>query len=377
MSSNKGNMNDTDKTGEIIYWVIIIILLFAFPPLGVILLLAKLGVFSGITKGLKNSGNTGSAGNSVPHTPPVVRKPSRLEKKTGKGMSVFLLLVAIGLFIAGASFVFSALTGWTAGSLASITELGFGVFWLLGGFISLISRSVVAKRLSRYKNYYAFINHRGAVPLIDIAQTSGVSLKTVIRDIQAMINNGYLDTGAYIDNELDCLFLSAEDGYRFRADIMNTSNHAFQNASTVQSDDTSVKSYSAHLAEFREVRALIRDEVILRKVSRLEELTMKIFRIVEESPEKQPQIRRFMSYYFPTTLKLVRSYATLESQGVKGENILSTKQNIGNILDTLLTGYEQQLDQLFKSDALDIATDINVLENLMQQDGLTGATFMN
>ena len=370
-------MNDTDKTGEIIYWVIIIILLFAFPPLGVILLLAKLGVFSGITKGLKNSGNTGSAGNSVPHTPPVVRKPSRLEKKTGKGMSVFLLLVAIGLFIAGASFVFSALTGWTAGSLASITELGFGVFWLLGGFISLISRSVVAKRLSRYKNYYAFINHRGAVPLIDIAQTSGVSLKTVIRDIQAMINNGYLDTGAYIDNELDCLFLSAEDGYRFRADIMNTSNHAFQNASTVQSDDTSVKSYSAHLAEFREVRALIRDEVILRKVSRLEELTMKIFRIVEESPEKQPQIRRFMSYYFPTTLKLVRSYATLESQGVKGENILSTKQNIGNILDTLLTGYEQQLDQLFKSDALDIATDINVLENLMQQDGLTGATFMN
>jgi len=77
-----------------------------------------------------------------------------------------------------------------------------------------------------------------------------------------------------------------------------------------------------------------------------------------------------MSYYLPTTLKLVRSYATLEKQGIKGENIVGTKQSIGNILDTLLTGYEQQLDKLFKSDAIDIAADINVLENLMQQDGL-------
>jgi 5-bromo-4-chloroindolyl phosphate hydrolysis protein len=79
-----------------------------------------------------------------------------------------------------------------------------------------------------------------------------------------------------------------------------------------------------------------------------------------------------MSYYLPTTLKLVRSYATLEKQGVKGENITSTKKSIGEILDTLSVGYEQQLDQLFKSDAIDIAADINVLENLMQQDGLTG-----
>jgi len=78
-----------------------------------------------------------------------------------------------------------------------------------------------------------------------------------------------------------------------------------------------------------------------------------------------------VSYYLPTTLKLVRSYATLEKQGVKGENILSAKQSIRNILDTLTTGYEQQLDQLFKSDAIDIAADISVLENLMQQDGLT------
>ena len=128
---------------------------------------------------------------------------------------------------------------------------------------------------------------------------------------------------------------------------------------------------AAYLAELRKVNSSIKDETISAKVSRLEELTGKMFKIIDENPQKKPQLRRFINYYLPTTLKLVNSYVVLEKQGIKGENITGAKQNIVNILDTLSTGFEQQLDQLFKSDAIDIATDINVLENLMQQDGLT------
>ena len=79
-----------------------------------------------------------------------------------------------------------------------------------------------------------------------------------------------------------------------------------------------------------------------------------------------------MDYYLPTTLKLLRSYATLESQGIEGDNINSAKGDIGRILDTLSHGFEQQLDQLFKADALDISSDIDVLESMMEQDGLAG-----
>ena len=132
------------------------------------------------------------------------------------------------------------------------------------------------------------------------------------------------------------------------------------------------KQYSAILAELRDINMTIADKQISKKVDKLEDLTAKIFRIVEENPEKQPQIRRFINYYLPTTMNLLRSYATFEKQGIKGENIMSAKKSIGNILDTLATGYEQQLDQLFKTDALSITAEISVLENLMQQDGLTG-----
>ncbi len=46
--------------------------------------------------------------------------------------------------------------------------------------------------------------------------------------------------------------------------------------------------------------------------------------------------------------------------------------NIEKTLDTLVQGFSQQLDQLFTADVLDISADIDVLENMMKKDGLTG-----
>jgi len=337
MSNNKGANNDADKTGDAISWVIVIILL-ALPPttlIGLILLLVKLGVFSS----KKN-----------------IKKRTRFEKKIGKGLPTLLLLVSIGLFFAGVA------------SLASWNEfLGFGIPFFLGSVIAFLSRNNISRRYGRYKNYFAFIDGRGIVPISDIAQMAGLSIRAVKRDLQAMINNDYLAGGTYIDNELECLVLSAEAADKMRSEILGAQDIV------EYADYSQIDQYAANLAELREVNAFINDETISQKVSRLEDLTAKIFKIVEEAPEKKPQLRRFMSYYLPTTLKLVRSYATLEKQGVKGENILNAKASISNILDTLSTGFEQQLDQLFKSDALDIATDVSVLENLMQQDGLTGS----
>lgn len=360
MSGNSSNNNDNDKTGDVISWIIIVILMFALPPAGWILLLIKLGVFGG------------KKDKSDKHTVKVKKKRSRLDKKTGKGLATLLLFISIAMIIAGVSATIGALTNSSSGAFANFAELGWGAFYLLGGIITFFSRNVVKHRYSRYKNYYASIGGRGIVPLDELAQIAGVSNTSLIRDLQTMINNGYLDYGAYIDHELECLVLSAEDARKLRAEILNSAEINSAQDNTSESNAIQPNQYMVILAELREANSFIADETISRKVAHLEELTAKIFRIVEETPEKQPQLRRFISYYLPTTLKLARSYVTLETQGVKGENIATAKESIGNILDTLATGYEQQLDKLFKSDVIDIAADINVLENLMQQDGLMG-----
>lgn len=79
-----------------------------------------------------------------------------------------------------------------------------------------------------------------------------------------------------------------------------------------------------------------------------------------------------MDYYLPTTLKLLSSYAHIEAQGVSGDNMAKAKADIERIADTLVQGYEKQLDTLYQAEAVDIAGDVSVIENMMKRDGLAG-----
>ena len=125
------------------------------------------------------------------------------------------------------------------------------------------------------------------------------------------------------------------------------------------------------LSELYQLNEQIADEAVSRRIDRIGTLTASIFRVVIEKPEREQDVRKFMNYYLPTTLKLLKSYDMLEDQSYQGENIIASRKKIENVLDMLIEAYEKQLDKLFTNDALDIATDIDVLETMIAGDGLT------
>ena len=43
-----------------------------------------------------------------------------------------------------------------------------------------------------------------------------------------------------------------------------------------------------------------------------------------------------------------------------------------DMMDTIVQAFDRQLDALFGEEALDISTDITVMENLLAQEGLSG-----
>lgn len=125
------------------------------------------------------------------------------------------------------------------------------------------------------------------------------------------------------------------------------------------------------LNELYQLNEQITDEAVSQRIDRIGMLTGSIFRIVIEKPEREADVRKFMNYYLPTTLKLLKSYDMLEEQSYQGENIIASRKKIEDVLDMLIVAYEKQLDRLFSDDALDIATDIDVLEAMMAGDGLS------
>lgn len=137
--------------------------------------------------------------------------------------------------------------------------------------------------------------------------------------------------------------------------------------------DALVKERDRAVSEMRRLNDAIEDPKISRQIDHLEEVTRKIIDLVVAEPKKLPQIRKFMSYYLPTTLKILNSYDRMDSAGVAGENITATKQKIEAMMDTIVKAYDKQLDALYGEEALDISTDITVMEQILQQEGLSGA----
>ena len=125
------------------------------------------------------------------------------------------------------------------------------------------------------------------------------------------------------------------------------------------------------IAEMKRLDDNIADPTISAQIVRLQQLAGKIFAQVEQNPEKLPQIRKFMNYYLPTTLKILNAYDRMGEQGVAGENITSTMHKVENMMATIITAFEKQLDNLFGAEAMDISTDMVVLENMMAREGLT------
>lgn len=233
--------------------------------------------------------------------------------------------------------------------------------FLAGGLVMLGIGLGKKRRGKRWLKYLSLIGTRAAVSVTALSKASGIGRRRVLDDLQDMLDAGVLSAG-YLDMERDLLVLSA-DGIPDEQPAPGPQSESKQ-------DDRAV------LAEIRAVNDAIPDPVMSEKIDRIKEITGKILDYQRQNPDKSGQLRSFLNYYLPTTLKILNSYAQLDAQGVEGENISAAKQRIEGMMDKVVEGFESQLDRLFADSAMDISSDVAVLEQMLEKDGLSGGQGM-
>ena len=269
-----------------------------------------------------------------------------------------------------------------------------GAFLTLGGIVLAGTSLFGNRKNSRLERTY--LNIIGDQPVISIKELSritGRNKNRVMKDLQKMLDNNILPENAYIDHSAKCLVLdpsalrgstrtsAPQTDEPIVAEVVEEpvkarKKPAAQPKPEPQEDPAAKEAailqetFDAKLREIRYWNEEIDDEIVSARIDDIESITANIFYLVREKPERAPEIRTFMNYYLPTTLKLLKAYARLEKQAVAGENIKSSRQEIERILDKLTEGFRQQLDRLFQADAIDISSDIDVLETMMAKDGL-------
>ena len=140
-------------------------------------------------------------------------------------------------------------------------------------------------------------------------------------------------------------------------------------------DSSIIEKGNEFIKKIRACNDAIPGEEVSAKIFRMETLTRRIFARVEEEPDTVSDIRRLMEYYLPTAVKLLEAYKDLDAQPVQGENIISSKREIEETLDTLNGAFEVLLDDMFQDTAWDVSSDVSVLKTMLAQEGLTEKDF--
>ena len=238
---------------------------------------------------------------------------------------------------------------------------------IVGGGGALAAGLLLRRGLRLERQLDKVVGDRDNIPLDELFAAAGLTYKEGRKVLESAIDHGYFGADAYIDNRTDFLVV--------RGDAPIPAPPASDPAPDPAPDGET--QYQRLLRQLHEAGAALADAQLREKAARLEAVSARIFALAEADPEKEEQLRKFTGYYLPTALKLLHTYAQLDGQGVDGENITKTKQSIERSLDLLITAFENQLDKLFQSDALDVSADIAALEGMLNLDGLSGESDFN
>lgn len=264
------------------------------------------------------------------------------------------------IFVAVSSMVLIEPIGdlFSLGTMAyAIEELIVGLNFLAAGGI-MLGRGLYLKALTRRcRKYMTAIGNSDRLDIDLIARRVGRNYGQAVHDLGKLIDKGVLGDDRYLDLEQGCLLRYGAEGERRR-----------EPPATAPEPPEAQEGYSGLLRRIRHANDRIADPVLSAKIDRLEQIAGQIFKEVEEHPDKKEKMRTFFEYYLPTTQKLLDAYADFEETGVEGENLRSAKQRIEQTMDSIVDGFAHQLDNLFSADAMDVVSDIRVMETMLQRD---------
>ncbi len=303
------------------------------------------------------------------------------DKKTVAGILKIVggsLLSAFFLLLVLAALVVLFTGGGILSALVSLAGLGAGGLLISSGIRTL-------GLVSRFKTYKKLLGGKTHCALEKLARSVGKSQTFVRKELKKMISAGLFLEG-HLDKEENIL-ITSHDTYRYfeqsRLQLEQRQRQEAEERARPKPQPTPENAQlqevldrgNAFIREIRRCNDAIPGEVVSNKISRMETIVQRIFQRAQAHPEILPDLKKLMDYYLPMTVKLLNAYADMDAQPIQGQTIENSKREIEQTLDTLNLAYEKLLDSVFEDTALDVSSDISVLQTLLAQEGLTEDDF--
>ena len=370
------------KDSDIGSWIFIAVMFTVAWPIGLILLLIKLSESGNKRKnarrtagqsGQRTSQRVTEASPQAEKARSAVEQVTRTPDYTDKGAKTMKIIGAI-LGVVGCISLLAAVEDNLSFAIHYnewvyfLRQMFYPLGLLTGGVSLLLGSGAMKRRQRRFATYLRTAGKKPAVPLDYLARATDVSRRRVEKDVDLMLEKGLWGDKAYVDMGSGMLFRSQAAATAY-FDKTRQPQQTPEPAVPPQASE----GYAGTLRQIRELNDRIADEALSAKIDRIEQVSGRIFKAIEDTPAKKNAAGTFLNYYLPTTLKLLENYAAFEEAGVSGENLTQAKSRIEATMDSIVAGFEHQLDELYRTDAMDIDSDIRVMETMLRRDTSSAA----
>lgn len=320
---------------------------------------------------------------------PTHRNPQPGQMTRKKYVNTYAGIASIAFGVLGATVFGIGLLA--VGVLAAVGTLGQGALLLggvllgAGGLSSLLigtgaSKRALAGRLHKY--YQVLDSKKGVATISQISAATGIEPLKVRKDIRKGILKGIMpnvrmdegETCAILGNDAYQMYLESEKARQLREQQEAEHARLLEDPETAPLERFKENGAQA-IAQIRAANSAIKSPVVSDKIDTLELTVSKIIAYVEKHPNKVGETRKMMSYYLPTTVKMLQKYKQYEAMEVQLANVEKTKKEIEDSLDTINIAFTNLLASLYQEDTMDVSTDIDVLQTMLHQEGLAGRRF--
>lgn len=262
----------------------------------------------------------------------------------------------------------------------------FGVLCLCG-IIAAVSGFRGTRLVRRFEQYRALLADTSVMNIADIAHGMQRTPQDVLRDIRKFIEKRWLKQGHLVEHDTALVLTDAAwNEYialeqRRRAAAAHSAADAKTAGSAAASDTADglpeaaravYEASRAHLDYMREKKPCIHSAQTAREAAELIGTAEKILGRLLEYPACAAQLDTFAHYFLPSARKLFDNYIQIEDDSGASGTAAKTLDEITQALCTLSGAFERLLDSLYHDTALDVSSDIAVLNTVLAREGLSG-----
>lgn len=300
----------------------------------------------------------------------------------GKGMAG-AIIGGFFTFSLGIGLIALASEGEFFGGIAVLPLFLPSLLLFLNGVKTLKERLI----FKNYQKVLAVSDSKSFAKIEDLMHETGESKKTTLKRLKKMIGKRWFKEGHIDKNETT--FISTNETYalyqktqsefeerqRIAQELGGYKTENVKDSANNQEVKEVLSQGKKYLAQISHLNDRIPGIEVSNKIFKIEDLTGRILRRVEEHPSSANDIKQLMKYYLPMTIKLLTAYAEMDEQQVQTDNIAKSKQEIENVLDSLNDAFNKLLDDLYKDTAWDISSDVSVLNAMLKREGLKDNDF--